>query len=122
MRTNRHNLRSLLRFLENNFANKLSRSWDFEEGTVAVFTRDKLMLRNMQTLTVTVTIECRSHWNDVEISISASGGREGLFRIDFWAAENAAERWAEKEINKFLWRVDDGSQTTHRSSSTRPIE
>ncbi|UCE09162.1 MAG: hypothetical protein JSW61_09280 [Candidatus Thorarchaeota archaeon] len=104
------------------FSNKYGKVWEFEEGTVAVFLRDKLMLRNMQTLTVTVTIEWRRFWDDVTITIVATGGREGIFRLDFWAAENAAERWAEREINQALMRIDGGAQTTYRARSERPME
>ena len=80
------------------------------------------MLRNNQTLTVTITVEWRRGWNEVVITIAASGGREGFLRIDFWGAENAAEDWAEREIKKALVRIDGGAQTTLKTPSSRPIE
>ena len=80
------------------------------------------MLRNNQTLTVTITVEWRRGWNEVVITIAASGGREGFLRIDFWGAENAAEDWAEKEIKKTLVQIDGGAQTTLKTPSSRPIE
>ena len=50
LRTRTQNLEPLLRFIQTQLANKFSRIWHFEEGTVGVFTRDKYMLRNGQTL------------------------------------------------------------------------
>ncbi|MFX0107670.1 MAG: hypothetical protein ACFE7R_05270 [Candidatus Hodarchaeota archaeon] len=115
-------MQSLLAYLERRFANKYSRVWDFEEGTVAVFVRDKLMLRNMQTLTVTVTVESRSIWQEFIISIIASGGRDGVFRLDWLGAENGAEGWAEREIRRALSAIDSGGRTTFRSPAERPVE
>ena len=122
LRSSGDNLEALLRFLQRKLANKFSHIWRFEEGTVAVFTRDKLMLRNSQTLTVTITVEYRRGWNELVITIMASGGREGFFRLDFWGAENAAENWAVKEIKKALVQIDGGAQTRLKTPSSRPME
>ena len=80
------------------------------------------MLRNGQTLTITITVECRLGWNEVVVTINASGGREGFLRLDFWGAENAAEDWAEREIKKALVQIDGGAQTILKTPSSRPIE
>jgi hypothetical protein len=122
IRTSSHNLRQLLEYISTDFANKYYRSWQFVDGVVAVGVRDKLMLRNMQTLTITVTVEWRQNFNGVLITIIASGGREGLFRLDMWGAENGAEGWAEREIMKALEYFDGGGYTTHQSPSRRPLE
>ena len=115
-------LTPLLEFLSNDFANKYRKVWDFEEGTVGVFVRDKLMLRNSQTLTVTVIVEHRVVWSEFVVTILASGGRQGLFRMDFWGAENGAEGWAEREIRKTLSRIDSGGRTISRRPAERPFE
>jgi len=112
----------LLGFLRSDFANKYSRVWDFEDGTVGIFVRDKLMLRNSQTLTVTVIIEHRATWRELVVTVLASGGRQGLFRLDFWGAENGAEGWAEREIRNALSRIDSGGRTTSRRPADRPFE
>jgi len=80
------------------------------------------MLRNSQTLTVTVTVESRSIWQEFIVTIIVSGGRDGIFRLDFWGAENAAESWAEREIRRKLMAVDSGGRTTFRSPAERPVE
>ena len=80
------------------------------------------MLRNGQTLTITITVEYRLGWNEVIVTINASGGREGFLRLDFWGAENAAEDWAEREIKKALVQIDGGAQTILKTPSSRPIE
>jgi hypothetical protein len=115
-------LNPLMEFLQSGFANKYSRVWDFEEGTVGVFVRDKLMLRNSQTLTVTVIVEHRASWRELVVTILASGGREGFFRLDFLGAENGAESWAEKEIKNVLKHVDSGGRTISRRPAERPLE
>jgi hypothetical protein len=80
------------------------------------------MLRNGQTLTITITVESRRGWNEAVVTINASGGREGFLRLDFWGAENAAEDWAEREIKKALVQIDGGAQTILKTPSSRPIE
>lgn len=115
-------LNPLLDFLEREFSNKYARVWHFEDGTISVFVRDKLMLRNMQTLTLTVTVEARPIWQEFIVTVIASGGREGFFRLDWLGAENAAEGWAEREIRRKLKAVDSGGRTTFRSPAERPIE
>jgi len=122
LRAEEYCLTPLLEFLRNNFANKYSRVWDFEEGTVGVFVRDKLMLRNSQTLTVTVIVEHKAVWREFVVTILASGGREGIFRLDMWGAENGAEGWAEREIRKTLSRIDSGGRTISRRPAERPFE
>ena len=122
MRTNRYSVDPLIDFMSREFSNKFGKVSTFSDGLMAVFVRDKLMLRNMQTLTVTVTIEVKDHYNEAVISIVASGGREGIFRLDWLGSENAAEKWAQREIEKALLRIDGGGRTTHRSPSRRPIE
>ncbi|NHI83573.1 MAG: hypothetical protein EAX81_04665 [Candidatus Thorarchaeota archaeon] len=115
-------LNPLLDFLRKEFSNKYARVWDFEDGTIGVFVRDKLMLRNMQTLTLTVTIEARSIWQEFIVTVIASGGREGVFRLDWLGAETAAEQWAEREVRRKLMAVDSGGRTTFRSPAERPVE
>ncbi|MFW9907706.1 MAG: hypothetical protein ACFFEF_03955 [Candidatus Thorarchaeota archaeon] len=122
LRAEEYCLTPLLEFLSNDFANKYRKVWDFEEGTVGVFVRDKLMLRNSQTLTVTVIVEHRVVWREFVVTILASGGRQGLFRLDFWGAENGAEGWAEREIRKTLSRIDSGGRTISRRPAERPFE
>ena len=122
MRANRHALQSLLNFLSRKFANKYRNIWDFEDGTIAVFVRDKLMLRNMQTLTVTVTVEARLDFQELVVVIVASGGRNGIFRLDMWGAENSAEQWAKREITNMLARTDNRSRITRQTTSDRPME
>ncbi|MHA2432217.1 MAG: hypothetical protein ACXADO_03195 [Candidatus Thorarchaeota archaeon] len=122
IRAEQYCLKPLLEFLGRSFANKYSRVWDFAEGTVAVFVRDKLMLRNMQTLTVTVTVEWRTNWQEFSVTVLASGGRDGVFRLDWLGAENGAEGWAEKEIRRALRHIDSGGRTTYRSPADRPVE
>lgn len=80
------------------------------------------MLRNMQTLTLTVTVEARPIWQEFIVTVIASGGREGFFRLDWLGAETAAEGWAEKEIRRKLMAVDSGGRTTFRSEAERPVE
>jgi hypothetical protein len=108
--------------LRSSFSNKYSKVWVFEDGTVGVFVRDKLMLRNSQTLTINVIVEHKPTWKEFVISILASGGRKGIFRLDTWGAENGAEGWAEKEIRKALSRFDSGGRTTARRAAERPYE
>jgi len=113
---------SLIDFLSMEFSNKLQQVARFSDGLMAVFVRDKLMLRNMQTLTVTVTVEWKELYNAAIIRIVASGGREGIFRLDMWGAENGAEKWAQREIQKALVHIDSNGRTTHSSPSRRPVE
>ncbi len=80
------------------------------------------MLRNSQTLTVTVTVESRVDFQDIKITIVAAGGRQGIFRLDVWGAENAAEKWAKKEIETALARADGDPYTSRESPSKRPFE
>ncbi len=115
-------MQSLLAFLSRSFANKFAKTWEFEDGNISVFVRDKYMLRNNQTLTVTVTVESRIDHHDVVITIVAAGGREGFLRLDMWGAENAAEKWAQKEIQSALDRTDGQSYTTRESPSRKPME
>ena len=122
MRTSSYNVDSLIEFMSREFSNKFRQVTRFSDGLMAVFVRDKLMLRNMQTLTVTVTVEWKEIYNEALISIVASGGREGIFRLDWLGAENAAEKWAQREIQNALLRIDGGGRTTHRSPSRRPTE
>jgi hypothetical protein len=122
IRAEEYCLRPLLDFLGRNFANKYSRVWDFEDGTVGVFVRDKLMLRNSQTLTVNVVVEYRANWRELVVTVLASGGRQGIFRMDFWGAENGAEGWAEREIRNALQQIDSGGRTTARRPAERPFE
>ncbi len=122
MKATSHSLQSLLAYLSREFANKFAKTWEFEDGNISVFVRDKYMLRNNQTLTVTVTVESRVDHQDVVITIVAAGGREGVFRLDMWGAENAAEKWAQKEIQSALYRTDGQSHTTRESPSRRPVE
>jgi hypothetical protein len=122
IRAEEYCLNPLLEFLHSDFANKYSRVWNFEGGTVGVFIRDKLMLRNSQTLTINVIVEHKSTWRELVVTILASGGRGGIFRIDVWGAENGAEGWAEKEIRKALSRFDSGGHTTIRRPAERPFE
>lgn len=120
MRARSHSLQSLLNFLHRGFANKMAKTWEFEDGSISVFLRDKYMLRNSQTLTVTVTVESRVEFQDIIITIVAAGGREGFFRLDILGAENAAESWAKKEIEQALLRADGDAVTTRKSPSERP--
>lgn len=122
IRAEEYCLRPLLKFLHREFSNKYGKVWDYEEGTVGVFVRDKLMLRNSQTLTVNVIVEHKSAWKELVVTILASGGREGIFRLDMWGAENGAESWAEREIRKVLSRIDSGGRTTVRRPAERPFE
>ena len=122
MRASSYSVDSLIHFLEREFSNKFRQVTRFADGIMAVFVRDKLMLRNMQTLTVTVTVEWKEDYNEALIRIVASGGREGIFRMDMWGAENAAEKWAQLEIQKSLTYIDSQSRTTHESPSRRPVE
>ena len=122
MRASSYSVDSLIHFLEREFSNKFQQVTRFTDGLMAVFVRDKLMLRNMQTLTVTVTVEWKEHYNEALIQIIASGGRQGFFRLDTWGAENAAEKWAQREIQKSLTYIDGQSRTTHESPSRRPAE
>lgn len=122
IRAGEYCLKPLLEFLRSEFSNKYSRVWEFEDGTVGVFIRDKLMLRNSQTLTVNVIVEHKSTWRELVVTILASGGRGGIFRIDMWGAETGAEGWAEKEIRKALSRFDSGGRTTARRPAERPFE
>lgn len=78
------------------------------------------MLRNGQTLTVTVTVESRTDFQDIVITIVAAGGREGFLRLDILGAENAAENWAKREIEQALSRADGSAYTTRKSPSERP--
>jgi hypothetical protein len=122
IRAEEYCLMPLLEFLRSDFANKYSRVWNFEEGTVGVFVRDKLMLRNSQTLTVTVIVEHKAAWREFVVTVLASGGRGGVFRLDFWGAENGAEGWAEREIRNALSHIDSGGRTTSRRPAERPFE
>lgn len=112
----------ILDYLGRELSNKYSKVLTFEDGTAGIFVRDKLMLRNMQTLTITITVEARSIWQEFIVTIVASGGREGFFRLDWLGAENAAEKWAEREIRRKLMAVDSGGRITFRSPAERPIE
>ena len=122
MRARKHSRQSLLNFLHRGFSNKFAKTWEFEDGSVSVFLRDKFMLRNSQTLTVTVTVESRTDFEDIKIIIVAAGGREGFFRLDILGAENAAEKWAKREIEQALIRADGDAFTTHESPPKRPFE
>lgn len=122
MKATSHSLQSLLAFMGREFANKFAKTWEFEDGSLSVFVRDKYMLRNNQTLTVTVTVESRIDHQDAVITIVAAGGREGFLRLDMWGAENAAEKWAQKEIQSALYKTDGQSYTTRESPSRRPME
>lgn len=120
MRARSHSLQSLLNFLHRSFANKMARTWEFEDGSLSIFLRDKYMLRNGQTLTVTVTVEARTEFQDIVITIVAAGGREGFLRLDILGAENAAENWAKREIEQALMRAEGSAFTTRKSPSERP--
>ncbi|MFW9979395.1 MAG: hypothetical protein ACFFEJ_15020 [Candidatus Thorarchaeota archaeon] len=98
----------------------MAKTWEFEDGSLSVFLRDKYMLRNGQTLTVTVTVESRIDLQDIVITIVAAGGREGFLRLDILGAENAAENWAKREIEQALMKADGASFTTRKSPSERP--
>ncbi len=98
----------------------MAKTWEFEDGSLSIFLRDKYMLRNGQTLTVTVTVESRTDFQDIVITIVAAGGREGFLRLDILGAENAAENWAKREIEQALSRADGSAYTTRKSPSERP--
>ena len=52
----------------------------------------------------------------------SSGGRQVFFRLDVLGAENAAERWAEKEIKCAFTTIVGGGRTTYQTPIEWPLE